>query len=390
MLFRENKKTGEKLSILGLGCMRFPKKGGKIDQEYAEEIMRRAIDSGVNYFDTAYIYSGSEVCVGEFLSKGYRDKVKIATKLPHYMIKTSGDMDKFFDEQKRRLQTDHVEYYLIHMLNDAATWKRLEELGIREWIAAKKECGEIINIGFSFHGGAAEFIPLVDAYDWDFCQIQYNYMDENTQAGKKGLEYAYQKDIPVIIMEPLRGGRLVNNLPRKAALEFEKTDKSPAEWGLRWIWNHREVTVILSGMSDIAKLEENVRIASEAEAGHMGGDELARIARVRDAINEAIKIPCTGCGYCMPCPAGVDIPVCFSAYNLKYTDGQFLARKNYFMCAGAKTNPTVASKCIGCGKCEKHCPQSIKIRDGLKAVKRELEGPLTRVGMKVARRFLKF
>ncbi len=392
MMYRINKRTGEELSILGLGCMRFPKRGNSIIQEEAEQIMKAAVEAGVNYFDTAYIYGGSEICVGEFLSKGYRDKVKIATKLPHYLIKKPEDCDKYFEEQKKRLKTDHVEYYLMHMLSDIATWERLKTLGVDEWIRSKKESGEIENIGFSFHGNSSQFIPLLDSFDWDFCQIQYNYMDEYTQAGKEGLQYAYSKDIPVVIMEPLRGGRLVDGLPQTAKREFENfsVKHSAAEWGLRWIWNQPEPTVVLSGMSSVEQLKENVGIASDADAGKLTEEELGMIDRVKKAVNDSIKIPCTGCGYCMPCPAGVDIPMCFTAYNLKYTDKFGEALRNYVLCTQMKKVPTGATKCIKCGKCEKHCPQTLPIRDNLDKVKRELEGPFIRLGMWFARKFMKF
>ena len=203
MLYRKNPKNGKELSILGYGCLRFTKKGGVIDQKKAEEEMKAAIENGVNYFDTAYTYHGSEVCLGKFLAKGYRDKVNIATKLPHYYIKTIEDMEKCFEEQLQRLQTDHIEYYLMHMLNDAATWKRLTDLGMEAWIAGKKAEGKIENIGFSFHGATEQFIKIIDAYDWDFCQIQFNYMDEHSQAGLRGLQYAAGKGLPVIIMKLL-------------------------------------------------------------------------------------------------------------------------------------------------------------------------------------------
>ena len=291
MLYRKNPKNGKELSILGYGCLRFTKKGGVIDQKKAEEEMKAAIENGVNYFDTAYTYHGSEVCLGKFLAKGYRDKVNIATKLPHYYIKTIEDMEKCFEEQLQRLQTDHIEYYLMHMLNDAATWKRLTDLGMEAWIAGKKAEGKIENIGFSFHGATEQFIKIIDAYDWDFCQIQFNYMDEHSQAGLRGLQYAAGKGLPVIIMEPLRGGRLVQGLPESAKRVFEKTTpkRSPAEWGLRWVWNHPEVTVILSGMNEIEQVEENVRIASEAKADSLSKEELEVFEQVKQEINKKSK-----------------------------------------------------------------------------------------------------
>ncbi len=392
MLYRTNPVNQKPLSILGYGCLRFSRKGTAIDQAKAEKEMQIAIERGVNYFDTAYTYGGSEVCLGKFLSKGYRDQVNIATKLPHYYIKKAGDMERYFKEQLERLRTDHVEYYLMHMLNDIAAWERLKTLGIAEWIEEKKEKGQIQNIGFSFHGNTENFLKILEAYDWEFCQIQYNYMDEHSQAGRKGLKRANEKGIPVIIMEPLRGGRLVQGLPKTAArlLEQENPRRSPAEWGLRWLWNQEEVTVVLSGMNDAAQVEENVRIASEAEAGCMGSHELEVIEKVKVQINHCMKVPCTGCGYCMPCPAGVDIPGCFSAYNTRYTDSWYQGMKAYIMCTTLKTSPTNASKCLKCGKCEQHCPQGISIRKELEQVKRHMENPVYKIAKIVSRRIGKY
>lgn len=392
MLYRTNPKNQMQLSILGYGCLRFSKKGTGIDQAKAEEEMRIAVENGVNYFDTAYTYNGSEVCLGKFLAKGYRDKVNIATKLPHYYIKQAGDMERYFKEQLERLQTDHVEYYLMHMLNDIAAWERLKTLGITEWIAEKKSKGQIQNIGFSFHGNTDNFLEILDAYDWDFCQIQYNYMDEHSQAGKRGLMRAHEKGMPVIIMEPLRGGRLVQGLPKTAVkiLDKEEPRRSPAEWGLRWLWNQPEVTVVLSGMNDPAQVQENVRIASEAEAGCMTSHDMAVIDQVKAEINRYMKVPCTGCGYCMPCPGGVDIPGCFSAYNTRYTDNWFHGMKAYFMCTTLRTNPTNASKCLKCGKCEQHCPQNIPIRQELEQVKKHMENPAYKMAKAVSKRIGKY
>ena len=392
MLYRTNPRNQEQLSILGYGCLRFSRKGGGIDQTKAEEELRIAVEHGVNYFDTAYTYSGSEACLGKFLAKGYREQVKIATKLPHYYVKKPGDMERYFTEQLARLQTDHVEYYLMHMLNDIAAWERLKTLDIVSWIAKKKEMGQIQNIGFSFHGNTDNFLRILEAYDWDFCQIQYNYMDEHSQAGRRGLQRAHEKGMPVIIMEPLRGGRLVQGLPKGAAklLEQQEPRRSPAEWGLRWLWNQPEVTVVLSGMNDSAQVEENVRIAGEAYPGCMSSGELEVIEQVKAEINRCIKVPCTGCGYCMPCPAGVDIPGCFSAYNTRYTDSRFQGMKAYVMCTTLKTNPTNASKCIKCGKCQKLCPQSISVPAELAQVKKHMETPIYHIAKAVSKRIGKY
>ena len=392
MQYRENPRNHQKLSILGYGCLRFSKKGTAIDQKKAEEEMRLAVEKGVNYFDTAYTYPGSEEALGTFLAKGYRDRVNIATKLPHYYVKKEGDMERYFMEQLSRLKTDHVEYYLMHMLNDIAAWERLKSLGIEEWIAEKKAKGQIRNIGFSFHGGTENFLKIIDACDWDFCQIQYNYMDEHSQAGRRGLLHAAEKGLPVIIMEPLRGGRLVQGLPVSAKKLIQQTEpkRSPAEWGLRWLWNQPQVTVVLSGMNDVSQVEENVRIADGAAAGSMTEEELAVIERIKSEINKYVKVPCTGCGYCMPCPRGVDIPVCFQSYNTSYTDSYYQGQKAYFMCNALRTNPSGASNCIRCGKCEKHCPQGIKIPQELAKVRRRLEGPVYKLVSAVARRIGKY
>lgn len=375
MRYRTNPKNQQQLSILGYGCLRFTKKGGAIDQEKAEREMLFALEHGVNYFDTAYTYSGSEACLGKFLAKGYRDKVNIATKLPHYYLKQPGDMERYFQEQLERLQTDHVEYYLMHMLNDIAAWERIKGLGVAKWVEEKKAKGQIQNIGFSFHGNTDNFLKILESYDWDFCQVQYNYMDEHSQAGRRGVERAHEKGMPVIIMEPLRGGRLVQGLPKTAAKLLGKTGRSPAEWGLRWLWDQPAVTVVLSGMNSVSQVEENVRIASKAKAGCMTEKGKAVLEQVKGEINRYMKVPCTGCGYCMPCPGGVDIPGCFSAYNTSYTDNWFQGIKSYFMCTTLRTNPTNASKCLKCGKCERHCPQGISIRQELGKVKKRMENP---------------
>ncbi len=382
MQYRTNEKNGDSLSVLGFGCMRFTKKGNSIDQEKAESEMKRAMDLGVNYFDTAYTYAGSEECLGKFIERyDCRDKIKIATKLPQYYVKRSEDFDTYFNEELKRLKTDYVDYYLLHMLNDASSFERLCELGLKEWIKSKKDAGQIRNIGFSFHGGTAKFIELIDAYDWEFAQVQFNYVDEHSQAGIEGIRYANKKGIPIIIMEPLRGGRLANNLPAEALKQFDSGGprRTPADWGLRWIWNHPEINVVLSGMNDVSQIEENVRIASEATPGSLSAGELAVYARALEVLNKSIRVGCTGCGYCQPCSQGVDIPGCFSAYNHTYTDRYSVGFREYFMCTTLRRNRTNAGRCIECGKCEKVCPQSIPIRAELKNVKKRLENPVFKV-----------
>ena len=384
---------GNELSILGFGCMRFPQKMGRIDMEETEREIMTAYQAGVNYYDTAYIYPGSEAALGEIFEKNnIREKVYIATKLPHYLIKSVADMDKLFAEELRRLRTDYVDYYLMHMLTDTDTWNRLKSLGIEEWIAQKKASGAIRQIGFSYHGNSEMFCNLVDAYDWDFCQIQYNYMDEHSQAGRRGLYHANEKGIPVIIMEPLRGGKLVNRLPDTAKKIFEeyKIKRTPAQWAFRWLWNQPEVTVVLSGMNSDEMVRDNIQTASTVEVGELGEDEEQMLKQVVAAINAKMKVGCTGCGYCMPCPKGVDIPGTFAAYNRRYAEGKFWSFVDYVMCTTLRKNSTAASNCVGCGKCEKHCPQHIEIRKNLKDAQKELETPLYKVVRKVVKGFMKF
>ena len=392
MKYRENQKNGDQLSILGYGCMRFSRKGAAIDQEKAEKEMLAAFKAGVNYFDTAYIYPGSEVCLGKFLAgNNIREHVNIATKLPHYLLKKPEDIDKYFNEQLARLRTDYVDYYLMHMLTSTDTWNRLCAMGVDKWLEEKKASGQIRNIGFSFHGDTENFIKLIDVYNWDFCQIQFNYMDEHSQAGIRGLNYAYEKGIPVVIMEPLRGGRLVNKLPEEAVREFEAKEprRSPADWALRWIWNHKQVNVVLSGMNDMNQIEENVRVAGEAEADALTREDIEFYARVLEAINKATKVGCTGCGYCQPCPRGVAIPTIFALYNSSYTDGYINALKEYVMCTTMRQKKSGAGQCVGCGACEKHCPQGIHIRDELKNAKKRFETPVYKVGSRVVTKIMK-
>ena len=386
-------KYGNQLSILGFGCMRFPQKMGRIDMEETEREIMTAYQAGVNYYDTAYIYPGSEAALGEIFEKNnIREKVYIATKLPHYLIKSVADMDKLFAEELRRLRTDYVDYYLMHMLTDTDTWNRLKSLGIEEWITQKKASGAIRQIGFSYHGNSEMFCNLVDAYDWDFCQIQYNYMDEHSQAGRRGLYHAHAKGIPVIIMEPLRGGKLVNRLPDAAKKIFEeyKIKRTPAQWAFRWLWNQPEITVVLSGMNSDEMVRDNIQTASTVEVGELGEDEEQMLKQVVAAINAKMKVGCTGCGYCMPCPKGVDIPGTFAAYNRRYAEGKFWSFVDYVMCTTLRKNSTAASNCVGCGKCEKHCPQHIEIRKNLKDAQKELETPLYKVVRKVVKGFMKF
>ena len=385
-----NDRNGKPMSILGYGCMRFTKNGNAIDIDKAEKEVMEAINGGVNYLDTAYIYPGSEAAVGEILSRNHcRDQVSIATKLPQYLIKSESALDKYFKEQLSRLKTDRIDYYLMHMLTDIAAWEKLVKLGITEWIAKKKETGEIINIGFSFHGNTEMFIQILEAYDWDFCQIQYNYLDEHSQAGKKGLLAAAAKGIPVIIMEPLRGGKLVDLLPDKAKQIIDEYPKkrTPAEWAFRWLWNQPEVTCVLSGMNSIEMVQENVALASKAQAGEFTEEDFELIEKIKQEINANIKVGCTGCGYCMPCPKGVDIPTAFRCYNHMYTENKSSGRMEYLQITALQKNMSDINNCVECGKCESHCPQHIAIRQKLKEAGKELQPWYYRVAVKVVRLF---
>lgn len=386
-------KHGNKISVLGYGCMRFTQKAGKIDINKAEQEIMTAYNAGVNYFDTAYIYPGSEAAIGQIFERNnIRDKVYIATKLPQYMIKSKDGAEKCFNEELRRLKTDYVDYYLMHMLTDIKSWERLVDLGILEWLESKKASGEIHQIGFSYHGNSDMFCKIIDAYDWDFCQIQYNYLDEHSQAGRTGLNYAASKGIPVIIMEPLRGGRLVNGLPDKAKKLFQNysIERTPAEWAFRWLWNQPEVTCVLSGMNSIKMVEENVKVASTSKILEFTDKDEELLKNVVKAINDNMKVGCTGCSYCMPCPKNVDIPGTFSAYNKCYSDNKFTGLKEYVMCTLLRKDTTSASNCIECGKCEKHCPQGIEIRKELKNARKELEGPAYKIVKRVSKIFLKY
>ena len=378
LLYRTYGKTNEKVSILGFGCMRFPIIDGdytKIDEEKSIELLHSAIDSGINYIDTAYPYHGSgkagesEPFVGRALKGAYRDKVNLATKLPSWMIKTREDMDKYLNEQLERLQTDRIDFYLVHALN-ATTWANLKQLGINEFLDSAIKDGRIRYAGFSFHDKLEVFKEIVDYYDWSFCQIQYNYLDENYQAGKEGLEYAAKKGLGVAIMEPLRGGRIARNLPAAVKDIFEEAEakRSPAEWALRWVWNHPEVSVVLSGMNEMDNLKENIKAAEEAEAKALTENELEIMDRVKQVFKERLKVNCTNCKYCMPCPAGVNIPDNFAFYNeyglfsTPENDKEFIEKYKNIKQAEKPSN------CVKCGKCETHCPQNIKIREELKSI----------------------
>ena len=379
MQYRVIPKTGDKVSTLGYGCMRLPTRAGRIDEAKAEEQMLYALDQGVNYFDTALPYHNgeSEKFLGKVFEKnGNRDQVKFATKLPPWRVKTRADMDKILDEQLESLRTTYIDYYLIHGIQTKTEWERMVELGVLDFLKKAKASGKVRNVGFSYHADKNSFNDIIDAYDWEFCQIQYSYLDENNQAGKAGLEYAASKDIAVFIMEPLRGGMLVGKLPQKVQSIYDSAGKrSAADWAISWILNHKEVTCVLSGMNVDEHIKENIRISREAEVGKMTDHELQVISDVKNQFEDLMKVPCTGCAYCLPCPAKVNIPACFEQLNNKSYFGLMNAKAMYLMQTGGimSEETAKASQCIDCGKCESHCPQHIKIRKELKQVSKELE-----------------
>ena len=375
MQYRKDR-NGNKISVLGYGCMRFPQKNGSIDYEKTKAQIKLAIDHGVNYFDTAYVYPGSEETVGKIMEdRGVRKDIYIATKLPQYMVRTSAAIDRYFNEELKRLRTDYIDYYLMHMMTDVSQWENLDNLGIRQWIDDQKAAGRIHNIGFSFHGTTDMFLKILDAYDWDFCQIQYNYLDEHTQAGRAGLEAAEAKGIPVIIMEPLRGGKLVDLLPDKAKKLIAENERgwSPAEWAFRWLWNQTGVTCVLSGMNTKKMIAENIRSASRMRPGMLTEEDQAFLGQICDIIRERTKVGCTGCRYCQPCPKGVDIPTLFRCYNAMYAENKATGRTEYMQTVALRKDPAFATQCVRCGKCEKVCPQHLPIRELLKDVAKTFE-----------------
>jgi len=383
MQFRTVPKNGDKLSVLGFGCMRLPLKGQCIDEERAINQIRYAIDNDVNYVDSAPPYHGgnSEKVLGKALLEGYRKRVKIATKLTPFMLNKADDMDKMLKTSLQKLQTDHIDYYLLHGL-EKEFWNKLQGLGALKFLEKAKTEGKIVNIGFSFHGSTKTFKEIVDANDWAMCQIQYNFLDEKIQAGTKGLKYAASKNLAVMVMEPLRGGALAGKLPKEVKKFYDgsKTQRSPAEWGLRWVWNHPEVTVVLSGMNDEKQIAENIKAAETALPNAMKSEELTTIKNVAESYKRLMKVQCTDCEYCMPCPSGVNIPRNFSAYNdyCMFGDEQHSRAMYGMMLMGGLTGKRAdASLCKECKQCMERCPQHIAIPDCLKSVSNDLGGAKT-------------
>ncbi|MDR2634145.1 MAG: aldo/keto reductase [Treponema sp.] len=381
MQFRLDKQSGNKLSVLGFGCMRFPRNLGGIDMQKTRPLIMEAIHKGVNYFDTAYLYPGSEEALGKILEQDHvREKVYIATKLPLALLRGPKDFDRIFTRQLERLRTSSIDYYLMHMITDMDLWNTLEGWGIASWIQEQKRKGTIKRIGFSFHGSQQEFLKLIDAYPWEFCQIQYNYSDENFQAGKLGLQKAAEK-MAVMVMEPLLGGKLATGLPKEAVELFKKANPrlSPAGWALRWVWDQPEVSVLLSGMQEPSHLEENLQLANRAFPQMLTQEEHHIYRQVLQVFNRAYKIRCTGCNYCMPCPQGVNIPGCFAAYNTSFAMGFISGMQQYMTSTGITSQRMSGPRlCIKCGKCESHCPQHLPIIRSLVSVRRRMEPFLLR------------
>lgn len=377
MLYRTVKKNNNSISSLGYGCMRFPTNAGIIDYNKTERQINMAIEKGVNYFDTAYPYHGgnSETVLGRILSNGLRNKVFIATKLPPWSVETREDMDRILDEQLKKLKTDYIDYYLVHGIHERKMWDKMLNLEVLDFLNRAKEKGKIRYTGFSHHAGPEDFKDIVDAYDWEMCQIQYSLLDEHNQAGTIGLKYAASKGLAVIVMEPLRGGKLTGKQPKEIQELWNKTSikRSPAEWALRWVWNHPEVTSVLSGMNNDKHIYENIATASNAQPLSLSKEEEKILEDIRDTYQKIMKVPCSGCNYCMPCPVGVNIPICFELYNDKHLFNTLIARGEYAMRMGV-LHSSRASLCVGCGKCEKACPQHIEIRKELMKVSSEMEG----------------
>ena len=380
MLYRKLGKTGRKVSVLGFGCMRLPLKHGldkatdvfdptkPIDEDQATAMIHYAIEQGVNYFDTAYPYHGgqSEAFLGKALA-GYRDRVMVATKSPIWLVQTAADFDRFLDEQLGKLNTSYVDFYLLHSLG-RQSWQRMKDLGALPFLDRVAADGRARFVGFSFHDEVKIFKEIVDGYDWAMCQIQYNYFDEHYQAGKEGLQYAAAKGLGVVIMEPLRGGKLTGAIPPEVQALWDSAaeKRTPAEWALRWVWNHPEVSTALSGVSAMAQVKENIRIADKGAPNSLTPAELELIDRVTGTYRSMVKVDCTGCAYCVPCPNGVDIPLNFSLYNdtFMFKDSEIA----YMIYAHFTAPEQRASNCAECGECEEHCPQHLEIREELKNV----------------------
>ena len=377
MQYRKFGKINLKISTLGFGCMRLPtlNKDSNINEKEAIKMIRYAIDNGVNYIDTAYPYhnGNSEILVGKALKDGYREKVKLATKLPTWSTESYEDFDRILNEQLKKLNTDYIDFYLLHSL-DKIEWKKVKDLGILKFLDNTIKDGKIKHAGFSFHDDLNTFKKIVDSYNWSFCQIQLYFTDPDHQAGIKGLKYAASKNLAVVIMTPLKGGELVKNIPSqiKKILNNTEQKRSLADWGLRWVCNHPEVSVVLSGMSTMNQVIENIKTVETALPNSLTKKELKTLKNIKKVYEQKLKIDCTGCNYCMPCPQKVEIPGIFSLYNDIFLYGaKKESVKSYEDFLEEKKD---ASQCIECGKCEKVCPQNLSIIKYLKEIHKELKG----------------
>lgn len=400
MQYRKMPGSEEPLSVLGFGCMRLPLAKGSfssrnIDIERAKTQIRMAIDQGVNYIDTAYPYhlGASETFLGEHvLTDGYREKVKLATKLPCYLINKQEQFEEYLSKQLQKLKTDTIDYYLMHALN-YNTWCKMVDLGIKDFMDSIKQDGRVNHIGFSFHGELEGFKKIVDDYDWEFTQIQYNILDENFQAGIKGMTYAHEKGLGIIIMEPLRGGSLVSRIPDKIQKIYDDSgfNHKPAEWALSWIWNNPMVTLVLSGMNEEQHITENIETASRVKPNSMTEKELSVIKQVKETYLDLLTVGCTGCGYCIPCPAGINIPGVLKDLNNYHMFKKRGAIMTHILYHGVFTSDKVphwTSACLDCGLCEQKCPQNIKIRTEFIHVRKHLEGPSKKALAWVIRKFV--
>ncbi len=370
MKYRTIKSTNTKVSILGFGMMRLPILDGdvkKIDKSKAKEMVRAAIDAGVNYIDTAFPYHGemSEPFTAEVLKDGYREKVNLATKLPMWLVNSKEDADHYFNLQLKRLETDHIDFYLFHALNPN-TWNVIKREGLVDWINELKSLGKIKHAGFSFHADLDLFKEIIDANDWDFCQIQYNFMNENYQAGKEGLRYASNKDIAVVVMEPLYGGKLAKTPPPSVEEIWNSStiaNQTPPAKALNWLWDQPEVTLLLSGMNSLDQVNENLALANQGEAGRLSDSEKMVYKNVEIEYNRIMPIPCTDCKYCLPCPENVNIPGIFSLFNQGIAYDVMEENKRFY--AVQYPENSHANNCVACGQCESQCPQNIEIIDWL-------------------------
>jgi uncharacterized protein len=376
MKYRKFGNIDWEVSTLGFGCMRLPILDGdtsRIDEKEAARMLHYAVDRGVNYIDTAWPYHNeqSEPFLGRVLEKGIRQKVRVATKFPSFITESRDDFDTILNAQLKKLKTDTIDFYLIHAIT-AANWQKVLKHNILDEAQKALKEGKIQHLGFSYHDGFKLFKEVIDGFDgWEFCQIQYNYMDIDSQAGTKGLKYAAEKDLAVVVMEPLLGGRLVGPPPAvQTIMDSAPVNRTPVEWALGWLWNQSEISVVLSGMSTMDQTIDNVRVADMFETGCFSGEELAIVDKVREKYTELSPVPCTRCEYCMPCPQGVNISRCFANYNEgKMYNKPETARylyQNFF------PKDARADNCIQCGECEPKCPQSIPISDLMPEVHRVL------------------